>query len=102
MLPLPPQPQTITTTTTDSSAPPWVTSSGDIVISSIINDPANWNPEKQEIQLCSRASFGNFGWLSTPAPPPNFIRRLIWKWALGVTWRDLRPERQIDDLRRLK
>lgn len=36
------------------------------------------------------------------APPPNWLRRLIWKWALGVTWKDLRPERDMETLRTLK
>ena len=66
------------------------------------NDLTNWNTEKQEIPFRSRASFGKFGWLSTPEPPPNWMRRLIWRWALGVTWKDLRPENDLETLRRLK
>lgn len=32
---------------------------------------------------------------------PNFFQRLLWR-ALGVTWKDLRPERDMEALRRLK
>lgn len=32
---------------------------------------------------------------------PNFFQRLLWR-ALGVTWRDLRPERDMEALRRLE
>lgn len=35
------------------------------------------------------------------SPPPNAMRRFIWKWALGVTWRDLRPERNLEALKKL-
>ena len=36
------------------------------------------------------------------APPPNALRRLIWRVALGVVWKDLRPERALDELAKLK
>ena len=32
---------------------------------------------------------------------PNWIQRILWR-ALGVTWKDLRPERDMDELRKLK
>ena len=76
-------------------------------------DPTNWNTPAQpdpnwplRVEECqSEMTFG--GGRSTAgmfftSPPPNFIRRLIWKWALGVTWKDLRPEHDLETLKKLK
>lgn len=84
----------------------WSTSDS-TVASSIINDPETWNNALQlrEEDCQSEMHFGSGRSLYVmrfEAPPPNWLRRLIWKWALGVTWKDLRPERQMDELRTLK
>ena len=52
--------------------------------------------------LQSEMKFGEDSFIKFTAPPPNWLRRLIWKWALGVTWKDLRPENDLETLRRLK
>ena len=80
---------------------------GDVLMSSTVSDSTNWNVASQwkmlpvmqsEMQLGDQPdSFVRFA-----APPPNFVRRLIWKWALGVTWKDLRPEKKLDELGKLK
>lgn len=53
-------------------------------------------------ELQSEMKFGEDSFAKFTAPPPNWLRRLIWKWALGVTWKDLRPENDLETLRRLK
>ena len=40
--------------------------------------------------------------LELTSPPPNALRRLIWRVALGVVWKDLRPERALEELAKLK
>ena len=99
----------ITTTATTAGTP-----YGQFIQQSQQNGPTNWNiaadkssfsfpPRVEECQ--SEMIFNNgrtTGSLKFTAPPPNIIRRFIWKWALGVTWRDLRPERDLETLRGLK
>ncbi len=36
------------------------------------------------------------------APPPNALRRFVWKWLLGATWVDLRPENNLKELGKLR
>ena len=36
------------------------------------------------------------------APPPNALRRFIWRALLGVQWVDLRPENELRELGKLR
>lgn len=55
---------------------------------------------KSELQ--SEMNFGEDSFIKFTAPPPNWLRRLIWRVALGVVWKDLRPERALEELAKLK
>jgi hypothetical protein len=100
-----PQPTTITTSagSSASSGRLWISSgTGATVQMSNRTDPDSWvgiigNTYARQSEM----SIGDWR-IQTSNPPPNFIRRLIWKWALGVTWRDLRPERDMETLKGLK
>ena len=50
----------------------------------------------------SEMKFGEDSFVKFTAPPPNWLRRLIWRVALGVVWKDLRPERALEELAKLK
>ena len=94
----------------------WVSSTGISISASDLNDPLNWNAS----QWATSAPFKDGAtltaadlnrktltvqcseWSATIKDQPGLIRRLIWKWALGVTWKDLRPERDLETLRGLK
>lgn len=76
------------------------TSSGTIQMSER-SDPTDWSAKSTIVEYQSEMNFGGVR-MQVYDPPPNLIRRLIWKWALGVTWRDLRPERDMETLKGLK
>lgn len=81
------------------------------ITSNTMNDPSNWNVATGPLtsgqsltaenlnQNTLTVSCGN--WSATVRNQPNWLQRILWR-ALGVTWRDLRPERSMDELRRLK
>lgn len=82
----------------------WVSGSSAPILSSIPNDPGVWGAKEAQIEPTrSEMRFGDRpeDSMRFTAPPPNIIRRLLWR-ALGVTWKDLRPENQMGELRRLK
>ena len=76
------------------------------------SDPTNWNASNSVFSSGSTltASDLNLAFDSAVRLPnfearvtaPNFLQRLIWKWALGVTWKDLRPEQDLETLKKLK
>ena len=85
------------TTTSSSAGTVWVDAS-DIVTSRTLNDPTNWNASSGWNGTFVANEGGD--WHCRIAPP-NFLQRIIWR-ALGVTWKDLRPERKLDELGKLK
>jgi len=66
-------------------------------------DASQWTTANAK-SMCSEMQLGGQpdSFIQFAAPPPNFFRRLIWKWALGVTWKDLRPEHDLETLKGLK
>ena len=92
-----------------ASSTVWVTSGTNIEMS-VADDATNWNAtakwaaaEKTPV-MQSEMRFGGRpdSMIQFEAPVPNALRRFIWKWALGVEWKDLRPERALDELGKLK
>lgn len=60
------------------------------------------HPVSLDLQSEMRLGDDEMNYARFAAPPPNWLRQLLWKWALGVTWKDLRPERAMDELQKLK
>ena len=75
-----------------------------------VSDPTNWNvADDQDLVAGSTltAEKLNRAFLKAPREfdgriaQPNFLQRLLWR-ALGVTWKDLRPEHDLETLKKLK
>ena len=90
----------LTTTGTSASSITWSQQS----------DPTNWNvADDQDLVAGSTltAEKLNRAFLKAPkqfdgrVTAPNFLQRLLWR-ALGVTWKDLRPEHDLETLKKLK
>lgn len=96
---------TTVTTTTSRSGTLWMSSGTGAVEWSRTNDPENWNLVDGELLTAdnlNRAFMPTPDFFTARIARPNALRRLIWKWALGVTWSDLRPERAMRELKGLK
>ncbi|MDZ4342138.1 MAG: hypothetical protein U1E51_06825 [Candidatus Binatia bacterium] len=78
----------------------WVSSGTDSIDWSVVSDPTNWNAS-QVHAILSQMSIGGCTF-SNPQPPPNAWHRFWQRAILGVTWKDLRPERDIETLKGLK
>mgnify|MGYP001603946567 CR=1 FL=1 len=96
-------PQQLATITTSSSTTTWPPPSGGTIVSSQLNDPAIWNIVRTPLPATSELNFGQGAVvIRGTSPLPNSWHRFWQRVVLGVTWKDLRPENDLEALRRLK